>query len=371
MYLTRAGSEEDLAFELGKDASPRRLAEGVVLANRRPIVKNGAPTAPAFARQAMRVHHALTPLDTREVAENLTKAMRRATKNALPRWSLQVVAPDSKDPLDPRRRLAETWGEHLEKELQADVPADLWSRKQTHHQGAEVLVQVWVVQEEEAWLGATGIHDALSGHPGGKTRLRRNHASPSRSGLKLEEAVEWLGIGPETGDRIADLGAAPGGWSQVAIKRGAHVIAIDPARIKVALPKKKFTHQKQSAFDFVPDETLDWMLCDMAWRPREVAKLIAKWGRRAWARQLLVNFKLPMKKKAAILQELLTILESAGWRGIRARQLYYDRDEVTVFAWLDPKIVIRGPQAPFQLRSRKNFSGPPQSKRKRTRRASR
>jgi hypothetical protein len=60
-----------------------------------------------------------------------------------------------------------------------------------------------------------------------------------------------------------------------------------------------------------------------------------------------------MRKKAEILEKVLGTLESGGWRGLRARQLYFDRDEVTVFGWLDPAVARRGVQPPFELRSRK------------------
>jgi hypothetical protein len=96
----------------------------------------------------------------------------------------------------------------------------------------------------------------------------------------------------------------------------------------------------------------------MAWRPLEVAKLVAKWGRRGWARQAIVNFKLPMKKKAEMVRQILAVLEPAGWQGIKRRQLFHDRDEITLAAWLDPKIVARGPQPAFQVRAKARHEGP-------------
>jgi 23S rRNA (cytidine2498-2'-O)-methyltransferase len=67
----------------------------------------------------------------------------------------------------------------------------------------------------------------------------------------------------------------------------------------------------------------------MAWRPLEAASLLAKWARRRWARFLVANIKLPMKKKAEYLFRVRDILADGGWENLRARQLYHDRDEVT------------------------------------------
>ena len=85
-------------------------------------------------------------------------------------------------------------------------------------------------------------------------------------------------------------------------ERRARVIAVDPAKLRPdILAKKGVRHVQESAFTFAPDEPIDWLFCDMAWRPLEVAALLAKWGRRRWARMLVANIKLPMTKKAEIL----------------------------------------------------------------------
>jgi 23S rRNA C2498 (ribose-2'-O)-methylase RlmM len=103
--------------------------------------------------------------------------------------------------------------------------------------------------------------------------------APSRAGRKLEEAFEWVGRAPEAGDVCVDLGAAPGGWTAVLLARRARVIAVDPAKLAENLRQKKgVAHVQASAFEFTPTEPVDWLFCDMAWRPMEVAALLAKWG---------------------------------------------------------------------------------------------
>jgi 23S rRNA (cytidine2498-2'-O)-methyltransferase len=350
-FLCRSGWERDLVAELGEQAEA--IAEGVVLANERPKDSEGHLVEPAFARQAMRTEADRSEYDVELLADRIADQMKRRmpAKEEPWRWCLQVVAPDSKDPRDPRRRWVEASAEELAGALRVRLAPRVRDRE-TAEEEAERLVQVWPVDETGVLVGVTHVGEALSIAP--TVRLRRAEDSPSRSGLKLEEAIRWLGTGPEKGDRVADLGAAPGGWSQVAVARGANVVAVDPARIKIDLPPKKFVHLRQSAFEYAPEETLDWVLCDMAWRPLEVGKLLAKWGRRGWARSMIANIKLPMKKRTEMLRQVLGMLGEAGWRGLRARQLVYDRDEVTIFAWLDPGIVIRGAKAPFVMRSQRN-----------------
>ncbi|MGA9524688.1 MAG: SAM-dependent methyltransferase, partial [Myxococcaceae bacterium] len=138
---------------------------------------------------------------------------------------------------------------------------------------------------------------------------------------------------PGRGEQCVDLGAAPGGWTQRLVERGARVIAVDPANLSPELTRHpKVRHVKESAFAFEPEEPVDWLFCDMAWRPLEVAQLLAKWARRGWATHLVANIKLPMKDKNPILWRVRQTLEQGGWRELRMRQLYHDRDEVTVTA---------------------------------------
>jgi 23S rRNA (cytidine2498-2'-O)-methyltransferase len=161
-------------------------------------------------------------------------------------------------------------------------------------------------------------------------RMRREADSISRASMKLDEALEWLGDAPGRGETCVDLGAAPGGWTQRLLARGAKVIAVDPAKLKVQSPKLK--HVQDSAFRFQPDEPVEWLFCDMAWRPLEVAQLLAKWGRHRWAIRTVSNIKLPMKDKWPTLDRVRATLEGGGWRDVKMRQLYHDRDEVTLTA---------------------------------------
>jgi 23S rRNA (cytidine2498-2'-O)-methyltransferase len=183
-------------------------------------------------------------------------------------------------------------------------------------------------------LGVVHAREALSLAPGGRRRMRRAGESPSRAAMKLEEALDRMPFEPSRGDVCVDLGAAPGGWTQRLVSRGAKVIAVDPARLMPELASNpRVRHVQESAFAFAPDEPVDWLFCDMAWRPLEVAQLLAKWGRRGWASHLVANIKLPMKDKNPILLRVRhTLTEDGGWKGLTVRQLYHDRDEVTVTA---------------------------------------
>ncbi len=74
------------------------------------------------------------------------------------------------------------------------------------------------------------------------------------------------------------------------------------------------------------------LFCDMVHKPTEVARLIARWGREGLARLVVSNLKLPMKKRVPVVAEARRIVQAGGWKDLRTRQLYHDRDEITLFA---------------------------------------
>ena len=120
--------------------------------------------------------------------------------------------------------------------------------------------------------------------------------------MKLGEALAWLGRGPEAGEVCVDLGASPGGWTYILHRRRAHVVAVDLGSLAPSLRDQKgIEHLRMDAFRFAPELPADWLFCDMAFRPLEVAALLAKWGRKHWARFLVANIKLPMARRAAML----------------------------------------------------------------------
>ena len=95
-------------------------------------------------------------------------------------------------------------------------------------------------------------------------------------------------------------------------------------------------HHRVDGFRYQPVGAVDWMVCDMVEQPRKVAERMATWFREGWCRNAVFNLKLPMKKRW---QETRLCLDRfAAQAGkpltIRARQLYHDREEITVVGHL-------------------------------------
>jgi 23S rRNA (cytidine2498-2'-O)-methyltransferase len=176
----------------------------------------------------------------------------------------------------------------------------------------------------------------------GIPRLHLPRAAPSRSTLKLAEALAWF-LGEEAaakrlraGMTAVDLGASPGGWTWQLVRRGLMVTAVDNGPMDAALLETgQVKHRREDGFRFRPAEPVDWMVCDMIESPSRVCALAARWIGEGWCRETIFNLKLPMKKRWEEVQRAqATIAEALQGtpHRLRLKHLYHDREEVT--AWL-------------------------------------
>ena len=335
LWTTREGAEGDLVEELstGRPAIPARVVAPSLVASEGAPPRGEGPLDVTFTRQGFPVRAVASSSDLDALARELADALAKSLDPAH-FWTLQTWVPDS----EAGNRLAGRATElHARIERLLDPAHPALAARRTSAEGVArhggALAQVCLAQEDLAAFGVLPLPDALTLRHGGRARMKVSSDAPSRAAMKLEEALDWLGFGPERGELCVDLGAAPGGWTWVLVQRGARVIAVDPGRLRPDLQRRKgVTEVTASAFTYTPKEPVDWLFCDMAWRPVEVARMLAKWARRDWARVLVSNVKLPMKQKAAIVREVREVVHGGGWKRVRTRQLYHDRDEITLTA---------------------------------------
>jgi 23S rRNA (cytidine2498-2'-O)-methyltransferase len=312
VWTCRAGFEAQLYEELAwARARPTFLAPALVAS----AALEGPP--PAFAR---------TGFPVAGVARTASEALA-----LLPAEPLKVQAWSPDTPAgNALAREGAGWLAALEA-ARPGGPATPWKA----FEAGAWLGQVCLVAPGLALVGAVRARDAVSLAAGGRSRMPRTGDAPSRAAMKLDEALDWYGLAPGKGELCVDLGSAPGGWTRRLLDRGARVWSVDTGQLAPDLRQHpRVQHLTSSAFDFEPQHPADWLFCDLAWRPLEVAQLLAKWARRRWATQLVANLKLPMKDKLPVVRAARALLEAGGWEGVRVKQLYHDRDEVTVTARL-------------------------------------
>jgi len=193
-----------------------------------------------------------------------------------------------------------------------------------------------------AYIGYSLLDNSSSWRMG-IPRLKSPRQAPSRSTLKLEEAFLSF-LSDEEQERYlrsdmvgVDLGACPGGWTWQLLQRGLHVIAIDNGPMaEVVMETNRVTHLQVDGYTYQPDSPVDWMVCDIVETPIRTADMAARWLAQGWCRYTIFNLKLPMKKRWQEVQRCLALideqLQAAGLRYVcKAKQLYHDREEVTVY----------------------------------------
>ena len=335
----RQGFESELAAELTGRAAPvdpaayakaaRNDGYAVLIGDGQALQRALPWRSLIFARQSLRLIAELPTLDPKDRITPMLAALHGQSRFG----DLWVEHPDS-DLAKPLAGLARSFGNALRPALRK---ARLLSEKENPHLPR---LHVVFVDGQHAFLAAADPLES-SPWPLGIPRLRLLSEAPSRSALKLEEALLTLLTPAERelllkpGMKAADLGAAPGGWTWVLTRSHLRVTSVDngPLRQNV-MDTGLVEHLRADGFQWKPSQPLDWMVCDMVEQPRRVAERMATWFREGWCRNAVFNLKLPMKKRWDETRLCLDLFSDQSERRVRvrAKQLYHDREEITVFA---------------------------------------
>ena len=212
-----------------------------------------------------------------------------------------------------RAALAEAVAQRL------DAPIDI--------QHAELIVSL-LVSSGRVDVGVSTPDENLSAWAGGERRFKRYDGQINRSEFKLLEALDVFGVA--CSGRALDLGAAPGGWSNVLRSAGCDVLAVDPATLDPRLRGVRHVHSTVGEFlRHPPRERFDLIVNDMRMDARmsartqvSVARYLAPGG------TAVVTLKIGRRAPLAEVRDAVRILREAyEVRGVR--QLFHNRNEVT------------------------------------------
>ncbi|HZM00443.1 MAG TPA: SAM-dependent methyltransferase, partial [Planctomycetota bacterium] len=220
----------------------------------------------------------------------------------------------------------------------------------------ESLVQLLLVALDSGWLSICRpderrrLRRCLSRFPGGAAPVPEDRAPPSRAYAKLLEAELHAGFAIGAGESCVDLGGSPGGWSAIALGRGARVLAVDRAPLREDLMRhERLAFRRGDAFKFRPDAAprgaeplpawlvppVDWLLCDVIAFPERTLELLATWLGQRWCRRFVVTVKFRGAADVGRLAELKALLRRSGAEFL-VRQLRANKNEVTAAGELPP-----------------------------------
>lgn len=199
------------------------------------------------------------------------------------------------------------------------------------------VLDVIIVEPNQWWVGCHRVASRTASWPGGVPPLELPPHAVSRAYLKMAEAMAWSALPMCRGERIVELGCAPGGASQALLDAGLEVIGVDPAETDPeVLAHPRFTHVRTRTVA-VPHKVyrgVHWLAADLNVAPAYTLDAVEAAVKLPGAaiRGMLLTLKLP---DWALVEELPAYVErvrSWGYRDVRLRQLAFNRQEICLAA---------------------------------------
>ncbi|HEY5314473.1 MAG TPA: SAM-dependent methyltransferase [Pirellulales bacterium] len=194
-----------------------------------------------------------------------------------------------------------------------------------------------LVGPREWWIGVHRVASFAGRFPGGLLPLVLPEKAVSRAYLKMEEGLRWSRLPIKYGESVAELGCSPGGACQALLRRGLHVLGVDPALVEpVVAEHPRFVQIRKRGSEVRKREFrgVQWLTSDMNVAPAftlDTVEAIVTHPS-VQIRGLLLTLKLPDWKLAEQVPEYLERVRGWGYPQVHARQLQHNRQEICVAA---------------------------------------
>ena len=334
--------ESALIAELGGSGEAHALADAPGLVVAREPSPDARPLDPVFARQALPAASVIRAASVAALAEASYQVVEAAIDRATGPFTLHALTPTGADPrLQSRCALVaqETLALLRQRRRRAARQFQPAEEAASHFAEVTALIQVLLLHRDHGFVSVAAPRALPAGGwdlapwPSGLAPVVEDRRPPSRAYRKLEEAFLWMGLAPSPGQLCVDLGGAPGGWTYVALKRGARVVTVDRAPCEPpVLGHPALTMLEGNAFTYTPPQPVDWLLSDIVCEPLRSLTLIKDWLARGLCRHLVVTVKFKGRDGYGVLADVRGALAAAALPRFRIKHLHHNKNEVTVFA---------------------------------------
>lgn len=252
---------------------------------------------------------------------------------------LHVFACDGRDGEGPRPEDV-ALAEHTRTALRERLPG-LFLPDETACPGDRVL-DVICARGDPMYAGIHVHGPGRVATAGGRLAIDVPEDAPSRAYRKLEEMLAWSGIVPRRGEVAVELGAAPGGAAYALLRRGVHVVAVDPAPIEPRVLAYRGPGGARARHVPIPAGGLraehlprqaTLLLCDLNLAPSVALRYVARTAARlpGW-RAMILTLKINDDRVAHEVPRLLARVRDIASKNavVRAIQLASHRREIGV-----------------------------------------
>jgi 23S rRNA (cytidine2498-2'-O)-methyltransferase len=187
------------------------------------------------------------------------------------------------------------------------------------------------LSENRGYVGVSLARDNLTDRADEHRYRSLTGAHISRAQHKLAEALDVFGLAVDAATRGLDLGAAPGGWTQVIVEHGARVVAVDPGALDPNLEGHPLVDHRRERIENITFEpgSFNLVVNDMNLEPAESAALmcmVAPWvGEDAPG---VMTIKLMNVRPHHMIERASSVLGHA-YDVLAVRHLHHNRQEVT------------------------------------------
>jgi 23S rRNA (cytidine2498-2'-O)-methyltransferase len=189
-----------------------------------------------------------------------------------------------------------------------------------------------VVVDKCVYMGISWASQNLSAFATGRPYF--DEPLPNRAGFKLLEALDAFDIRLRPGDHALDLGAAPGAWTAVLVRRGMRVTAVAPSAMYDWLQVESNVRAVcTTAEEYLPscDTTYDLIVNDMKLDAQDSARLMAQYAAHLRPQGIaIMTLKLRLREPRRLMDHAFRLLRKE-YKILRVRQLVGNRKEVTLF----------------------------------------
>jgi 23S rRNA (cytidine2498-2'-O)-methyltransferase len=333
-YLTAAGKETAALCELrlcGKGQKFSLFAPGVISGAN--IAAAGRAPLLAFSRQALLECEGFKAESISAWGKLLGEKIIEKLHAEEGPWRLHFVGLGKEDLHRRGLLIADALKEFLQRK-QRRLVRTLVKEDALPLGKSESLVQVGLEAKESGFLSVQKLsadenEHLLSRFARGEFFVEDDKFPPSRAYRKLVEAEARLGRPIKKGETCVDLGASPGGWSAIALQRGAKVLAVDRSPLREDLMQDaNLKFAKGDGFSYKPDAAVDWLVCDIIAFPERSFELLQNWLTEGLCKNFCVTLKFRGEADFEIIERTKKLLGNFRGRYF-LKQLSNNRNEIT------------------------------------------
>ncbi|QEG40487.1 SAM-dependent methyltransferase [Roseimaritima ulvae] len=199
------------------------------------------------------------------------------------------------------------------------------------------ILDIILVDPGEWWFGWHKATSLPTRWPGAIQPIDADKPVVSRAYFKIAEALAWSGLPMRPGDRVMEIGSAPGGACQRLLELGFVVTGIDPADMhQDVMSHRNMTHIRARAEDLKRSEYRDakWLVVDANIKPAKtlwsVEQIVGHRDTRIQG--MLLTLKLGSYERAAEIPHWIDKVKRWGFEKVDVRQLATGRCEVCLAA---------------------------------------